>query len=203
MKSTRIKRNSDLHSPRWSLTTKASVMASRILNSLQLSGTTLAPSLKFLLRIQLELSVNSMSPITAAPPLIVTSTSPASNGRFPALSFTILLSNSSVDQFSRSPPGKSPSRTIISTLKEWDKALRIFWLSPLVSSIMSWRGLFSSFTILVPVNIGSERFLVKVSRMVDGSGAWIRKEGDLVKRHLRIPFSTSSTTWEYKKEIDK
>lgn len=170
-------------------------MASRILTSWRLPGTTLAPSRNFLPRTQLELSVNSMSPTSANPSLIVTIKSPASSGRLPVLSLTIFLSNSRLDQVLQSPFGKSPSRTTISTLIEEDRVVGTIW-SPIVSTIRSWSGLLSASPIFVPVNIDSPGLLVKISCKFDCSKPWIRKEGDLVKVHERIPRSTSSFTWE-------
>lgn len=143
----------DSHSPRWSLTTKASVMASRITTPSPCTAT-LAPSRNFLLRIQLELSVNSRSPTEATPPLTVTLRSPVSKGLFPFLSFTIFLAKSSLVHTS-SLLGKSPSRTTISTL------IDVGTPSPPPRMIVSGSPWAS--TILVPVKMGSDSVFANLS----------------------------------------
>ena len=185
----------NLHSPLWSLTTKGSVNASRILKPWGfVPGTTLAPILNFRLRIQLELSVNSISPTTAELPLNVTVKSPWSNGLLPVLSLTILLSNCSLVQES-SFGGKSPSRTIISTLIGWGSEIGSIW-PPLLSTTWIWREFPSTSSILLPVKIGSERFLENTSCKLDGWRAWIRSDDDRLneREHRFRTCSTSSFT---------
>lgn len=144
-----------------------------------------------------------MSPIGATPSLAVTFTSPVSNGRLPVLSFTILLSNSSGVQWSRSPGGKSPSRTTNSILIGWGRLAGAIRPFDLVSTTTIWSGLFSTSVILLPVKMGSESFWLKISLRLDGSRAWMRNEEDLVNErqglYLLTPRCTSSFTWSYDK----
>lgn len=58
-----------------------------------------------------------------------------------------------------------------------------------LSTTRIWIGLLSSSDILLAVKIGSERLLAKTSCKLEGSSAWILREGVLVKdleHRLRI-----------------
>jgi len=196
----------NLHSPRWSLTTNASVIPSRIRSPWLLPGATLTATLNFLQRIQLELSVNSKSPVGAIPSRMIKFNSPASKGRFPCLSFTMCLLNSSLVQSSFSEGEKSPSITRISSLMAWGRLVGTIWLL-LLLSIRTMLMRFSSMSrILLPVKIGRKSLLLKHSCKLDGcSIAWSLNDGDLVKErdHCLITRSTSSPTWEKTKHIHK
>lgn len=183
----------NLHSPRWSLTTKGSVTASPT-RSWGGCCATLAANRNFLLRIQLELSVNSISPTKQTPSLIVTATSPVSNGLFPLLSLTIFLEKSSL--LHASLLGKSPSTTTTSTLIAQGREHGTFsW-----STSMIWRGFPSASVTLVPVKMGRERRFANARRRdVVVDGGWISlREGHrsiVLMLRRRSPFSTSSLTY--------
>lgn len=144
-----------LHSPRWSLTMKDSVFASLTLVPLEPS-TTLAPSLKRRLLVQLELSVNEISPTKPMPSVRVRNASPVRRGFFPSLSLTMLFLNSSSVQLSPSSPSKSPSRTTTSTLAD-DSGPEVTICPVRASTIATFMAEHSSASIRAPVNTGRDR----------------------------------------------
>lgn len=196
----------NLHSPRWSRTTKGSETASQILTAVpQLPGMTRTPSLNFRLRTQLELSVRRKSAkeaaISSLPPpsscrRVAVRWSPASSGRLPSLGFKILSSNSSSVQTpspSRQRGGKSPLRTTTSSLigngKAVGKTAMVVAGSTVASVRRTWTGELSSDTILFKVKMGNLRVLANTrwsGLMMAGAGAWIWREGGLPRWRLAV-----------------
>ena len=179
---------SNLHSPRWSLTVKLSLIASWILAPKWLSGMILTPIRNLRHLIQLELSVKDTSSITATPWLFIgTLTEPTSNGLFPSLAFTIAALNWSAVHQSRSSRQKSPSRTSTSSLTDEEPR----WVSgggiiQLVFASMRWISiaLWSESRIVLFVKIGRLSFLAKTSFREGKAGAsWIRRERDLIENN--------------------
>lgn len=79
------------------------------------------------------------------------------------------------------PRGKSPSKTTINILIGWERLAGAIRLPDLVFTTTIWRWSLSMLVILLPVKIGRESFLLKLSLRLDGSSAWKYNEGDLVK----------------------
>lgn len=131
-----------------SFTRKGLLTASCTLSSMELARDILAPSLNFLLLIQLELSVKEMSRTEATPFSSTMTTSPDSSGLLPSLSKTMLSLNSFSVCSRRSSALKSPSRTRSSTFMVDKGPEVITWL--LTASVRTIRSgcLFSASTLL-------------------------------------------------------
>ncbi len=179
----------NIHSPRWSFTVNASVLASRIRSPSQKPEEIFTPKRNLRLRIQLELSVNDKSPSDPTPSFKTTVKSPVSRGLFPSRSLTSTFSNSSWDQFSSSSAAKSPSSTTTSSLAA-ASGPPVTTRPVSASTKTTWMEDACSPSILLPVKRGSANLFLNCKRRFRWSGPCILFGEDL---HGKVPLGDQYT----------